>query len=237
MTKTFFVADIHLNSKHRERKLLFIKFIRMVLEEKANLYILGDLFDFWANNMTVKRKNRSVFLELKKLTAYGLKAGFVLGNRDFLLKNKVLSCFGIEYLGETGKIKLDSKQILLTHGHTLCSSDLKFKRYKERAWPVFTFLDKILPGLIENYLAKKFILKSKVVINSQDSSKMLFSENSITKYFKEGIDIIICGHAHRIENRAYGNNRFYALPCWENKKGGYLMYDKGTFTFNEIDLN
>ncbi len=234
MTKTFFIADIHLSTDYPEKNILFQSFLDMAMIEKGDIYILGDLFDFWTNNRRLSRNYFKIFSTLEKITASGFRVGFIFGNRDFLLKNKTLSSFGIDFLGEEAEITLDSKRVFLTHGHTLCALDIKFKKYKESAWPVFILLDKILPGFIENYIARKFILKSKSVICSQDQSKLQFSADIIKRYFSSGIDTVICGHAHRTENLVFGKNRFYALPCWENSRGWYLLYDRGDFALHEF---
>ena len=50
MSKTFFIADVHLRVEDQERQQTLLAFFDMVRQAKGDLYILGDLFDFWANN-------------------------------------------------------------------------------------------------------------------------------------------------------------------------------------------
>jgi UDP-2,3-diacylglucosamine hydrolase len=231
MKKTFFIADVHLDPALTERTHCISSFLTMVHAERGELYILGDFFDYWANNRTVVNNNRAVLQQLKELVTEGCSVSMLIGNRDLLLSQRALSRFGITFLGEETEISLDGKRLLLTHGHMLCTMDEKFQRYKQRAWPVYRVLDSMLPGFIENYLAKKFILKSKQVIQAQDQTRFQFSPAAMHEHFQRGVDIIICGHAHKPLHEVFGNNHLYALPAWDNDTGGYLVYNQGDFSF------
>ncbi len=234
MKKTFFIADVHLDSEYPDRAQLIFYFLNMVRNAGGDLYILGDFFDFWANNRTVLQSNRAVLERMKEITVHGCRVCMMTGNRDLLLSQKALAPFGIEFLGEEVKMVIDGKIFFLTHGYSLCTMDTKFQRYKNIIWPVYKFLDKILPGPIENYLARKFILKSKQVINAQDQSRFQFSSAAIQSQLSSGIDIVICGHAHKAINEAFGEKHFYALPSWDQGAGGYLLCHNGTCTFMEF---
>ncbi|MCX5895912.1 MAG: metallophosphoesterase [Proteobacteria bacterium] len=234
MKITFFIADVHLDTRHPERKDLIISFLKMVCAEKADLYILGDFFDYWANNRAVLRDNREVLQLMKDAAAQDSLVCMLIGNRDLLLSHKALAPFGIKFLGEEAEVTIDGKKIYLTHGHSLCTRDARFQRYKKIAWPVYRLLDAILPGAIENYLAGKFILKSKQVIYAQDQSRFQFSEEAINAYFMNGMDAVICGHAHKTVIHKWGEKCFYALPAWDQGKGGYLLLQNGIFRFNEF---
>lgn len=234
MKKTYFIADVHLNSAFSDHEKLFLSFLTMIGAEQGDLYVLGDLFDFWANNKAVIAANRRVLDRMKQLTDHDSRIYLLIGNRDLLINQKVLSQFGIVFLGEQITIRLDDKNVFLTHGHLLCTLDIKFQRYKKRVWPLFRFFDKIMPGPIENYLAQKFILKSKKVITSQNPARFQFSRTAIKDCFQHGHDIIICGHAHNSMMERFGEKIFYALPAWNKHKGGYVLNYKGLFSLCEF---
>lgn len=234
MKPLFFIADVHLSRENTPRHNLVISFLDMVLRQAGDLYILGDLFEFWANNRSLISSYLQLLNKLKALTSAGLRVAFIYGNRDFLLDARTLSCFGIEFLGEEAVIDLGDRRLLLTHGYTLCAGDRAFMRYKQTVWPLFRFLDRILPGPVENYLALKCIARSKQVIGSQDKSRLQFSEQVLSAHFQQGIKVIICGHAHRLETRRYGSNLFYALPHWQDATGNYLLCSQEQFTLHEF---
>ncbi len=234
MSKTFFVADLHLTIDNQVRTDLALSFIDKVINASADLYILGDFFDFWANNSILLKKHLRVLQKLQELVSHGQKVCLLFGNRDFLIRPETLTPFGITFLGEEAEIILGPKRIHLTHGHTLCLSDIEFLRYKQRMWPIFRFLDRIIPGPLENYIAKKFILKSKQVISTQEQVRFDFSRNVIERHFNSGIDVIICGHAHKLKIQPFGKNCFYALPAWEDNKGNFLVCTDTECSFHEF---
>jgi len=234
MTKTFFIADVHLGSDYPEKTSLLLSFMDLVQREGGDLYILGDLFDYWANNKKILNDNAPVLTGLQALASCGSRVGLLYGNRDFLISEKSLAPYGIDFLGEEKEIILDKKRVFLAHGHTLCLGDIQFLRYKERVWPLFRRLDRVLPGFIENFLAKKFILKSKEVIESQEQSRFQFTMDLVRDYFSDGIDTVICGHGHRKEEHHLKQHSFYALPAWENARGHYLLHAGGDFGYHEF---
>jgi len=229
--KTYFIADVHLSMGPDPKRKLILSFLDMIISQKADLYILGDLFDFWANNKEVLQLHSEVLNKLHSLTSKGSNVGFLIGNRDFLLTKDTLKNYGIDHIGEEALIELDSHHIFLAHGHTLCKSDIKFLKYRDRMWPLFRFLDKFLPAVIENFIATKFILKSKKTIAKQDSDVFDVTPSILRYYFDNGCDVIICGHLHKKDQDIKDNNQFYMLPEWEDDKGNYLLYENSAFMF------
>jgi UDP-2,3-diacylglucosamine hydrolase len=231
----FFIADIHLERDDMARRDLFLAFVGMVKERRGDLYILGDLFDYWANNRRLLHDYQVVLNALGDLTRDGLKAGFLIGNRDLLLGAKVLSRYGIDFLGESKNLILQGRHILVTHGHLLLTNDVHFQRYRRTAWPLYRMLDAVLPGWIENKLARRFMLRSKQVIEAQAPWRFQFPDDTIRRIFAEGADMIICGHTHSPLVREYdGKNTFVVLPCWTGDKGGYLCLKDGLYEVNDF---
>jgi UDP-2,3-diacylglucosamine hydrolase len=229
-SESYFVADVHLERSDADKRSLFLSFLEMIKQQKGNLYILGDLFDYWANNKRVMKDNATVLDALSGLSHEGSQVGYLIGNRDFLLGEKVLSRYGIDALGENRVMDLQGKSILLTHGHLLCKDDVGFQKYRKRMWPLYRILDAMLPGCIENTLARLFIQRSKQVIEAQESWRFQFSDDVIEDTFKRGIDMIICGHSHKPTVRHFDAERsFIVLPYWTSRSGGYLHMKDGTF--------
>jgi UDP-2,3-diacylglucosamine diphosphatase len=232
MAGTYFVADIHLTIQSTDQKKLFSAFIDHI--NTGSLYIIGDLFDFWANNKTVFAAHAWVFEKLRAAASRGCTIGLLTGNRDFLLRKKTVERFGIRYFGEEARADIEGKKFFLTHGHTLCLSDTQFLRYRARIWPLFKMADRLLPGYIENYLAGKFMLQSKKVIQAQDPCRFQFTRSAIEKKFDSGIDYVICGHTHLPETFQSGKHIFHALPAWEDDTGYYLYYAQNEFKLKKF---
>lgn len=234
--KTFFTADLHLTAGNTRRTDLALAFFDMVARANADLYILGDLFDFWANNRIVRREAGPVLESLSCLAARGRRVGFIYGNRDFLLGPAVLRRHGISFLGETAEVSLAKRRVLLTHGHLLCLGDHRFLQYRRRIWPLFRALDRILPGALENCIARKCMVRSKQVIDMQSPHRFEFTRSCIAEYFHAGIDTVICGHRHTRESFSVGAHCFYALPAWDDLRAPCLAARGGGFWYQDFTL-
>ncbi len=226
-TKTYFIADVHLETDDIQKRDMFLKFVSMVQYTGGDLFILGDLFDYWANNRKVKGDNHLVLDALRRLTCDGAQVTFIIGNRDLLLGARSLTPYGIAFGGECKRIMLQGKQLLLTHGHLLCTNDREFQRYRRTAWPLYRLLDAVLPGVIENALARKFMMKNKKVIALQEPWRLCFSDAAIHQAFAQGVEVIICGHSHQALMKTYGDKYFVVLPSWTSERGGYLLMEGG----------
>jgi UDP-2,3-diacylglucosamine hydrolase len=236
MSRTLFLADVHLKIDNVRQQRLFAEFLERQVSPGDRLYILGDLFDYWANNKLVFRSYAWVFDKLQQLSKSGCSVGLLIGNRDFLLQKKMVEKFGIVLLGEEATIEVEGEKIFLAHGHTLCLADTQFLEYRSRMWPVFRALDRLLPGRIENFLAARFQQKSKKVIQAQDPSRFQFTRSAIEEKFQAGFEYVICGHTHQPVTFKSGSKIFHALPAWEDSCGYYLEFAYGEIKLNRFEL-
>ena len=53
------------------------------------------------------------------------------GNRDFLISDKFCKKYGMELIDDPTVIELSGKKILLMHGDTLCTDDIKYQNYRK----------------------------------------------------------------------------------------------------------
>lgn len=228
LSKSFFISDLHLDSEQKPHvTTLFLSFIEFVKKQSGDLYILGDLFDYWANNRTLFNKEKSVLCALQKLQQTGSKVAVLWGNRDFLLKASHLASFGLELFPEEHTQRIQGRRILMAHGHNFCPADCDFQRYRRRWWKIFRLLDTFLPGIIENYIAQKIRRRSQQAVAQLDTSGLGLSEDIIKQHFTGGVDTIICGHIHCPEIKEYNANKsLVILPAWDTE-GGYCLLEGG----------
>jgi UDP-2,3-diacylglucosamine pyrophosphatase LpxH len=120
----------------------------------------------------------------------------------------------------------------------LCTNDVIFQNYRKTKWPIYRALDTVLPGIIENALAKLFIQKSKQIIESQESWRFQYPEEVIKETFDSGIEIIVCGHSHKPMVKQYGDERYFiVLSSWTSSSGGFLCMRNGEFQLKEFPIN
>lgn len=235
MQRILFIADVHLTAGNARQRQLLSAFLDRCLFPGDALYIIGDLFDYWANNAAVRQAHAWVFEKLSRICATGSRVGLLIGNRDFLLRKSMVERYGVMLLDEEAAVEADGKKFLLAHGHTLCLSDTRFLRYRARMWPLFRALDRVLPGCIENYLAQRFQKRSKKVIEAQEPARFLFTRSAIEEKFRSGFDYVICGHTHRQETFCTGHHCFHALPAWEAASAHYLEFNDGQLKLHRFE--
>ena len=201
MTKLF-ISDLHLHQTRPEVTGLFQDFIDELLTittPNPELYILGDLFEFWIGDDYEDPLYSEITNQLKNLVKAGIKTYLMHGNRDFLIGENFLSKTGIKLLKEPTIFSYKDKNIMLSHGDQFCIDDIEYQAYRKivrnREWQrsFLSFpIDKRLKILNEARDAS---------IQSQDMKSnaiMDVNENEVTAVIqKNNIDILIHGHTHR----------------------------------------
>lgn len=126
--KIYFLSDAHLgsqlltNNKEREHKLVhFLESIRPVCQE---LFLLGDMFDFWFEYKRTVPKGYIRFLaELAKFTDEGINVHFFTGNHDIWAFNYLTTECGVILHTQIEKFQLNGKNFLIGHGDGLNPKD------------------------------------------------------------------------------------------------------------------
>ena len=201
MTKLF-ISDLHLHQTRPEVTGLFQDFIDELLTittPNPELYILGDLFEFWIGDDYEEPLYSEITNQLKNLVKSGIKTYLMHGNRDFLIGENFLSKTGIELLKEPTIFSYKDKNIMLSHGDQFCIDDIEYQAYRkivrnqewQRSFLSFP-IDKRLKILNEARDAS---------IQSQDMKSNEIMDVNINEVAavvqKNNIDILIHGHTHR----------------------------------------
>jgi UDP-2,3-diacylglucosamine hydrolase len=93
LSKTYyFISDLHLGlqspEKEKAKENLFVDFIANIKNDADELFILGDLFDYWFEYKRVIQKGFvKTLAALQSLSEKGVKIHYLIGNHDFLHKN------------------------------------------------------------------------------------------------------------------------------------------------------
>jgi UDP-2,3-diacylglucosamine hydrolase len=133
-----FISDLHLCESRPEINRIFFDFLaRRALEAKA-LYILGDLFDYWAGDDDLADPFNAAVARALAQCARSTPVYLVHGNRDFLIGEGFAAASGIHLLGDPTLIEAEGALMLLTHGDALCTDDDPYQRFRaevrSRAW-------------------------------------------------------------------------------------------------------
>jgi len=85
--KIYFISDVHLGApalaNNRERELRFARWLDFIKDDVSELYLLGDIFDFWFEyRKVVPRGFTRILGRLADLSDHGVSIHFFTGNHD-----------------------------------------------------------------------------------------------------------------------------------------------------------
>lgn len=225
MKPTLFISDLHLSDERPDLTRAFLHFLDTRAAHADALYILGDLFEFWLGDDDDADVSITVVKALKKLTDTGVKLYFTMGNRDFLVGKKFAKQTGCTLLDEETVINLHGKSVLLMHGDTLCTDDVKYLEFRRKVRnPLVQFIFRLLPLS----LRKKIFYKVKSDSNTSKQKKntmiMDVAQKAVTEVMqKHNVIQLIHGHTHRPAIHPEENNHGKRIVLGDWDRNGWVL--------------
>ena len=131
---TLFISDLHLCSGRPGINRSFFGFLEREAKSADALYILGDLFEYWAGDDDLGDPfNATVVAALARLTGNGVPAYLMHGNRDFVIGEAFARASGVTLLPDPSSLILYGQPVLLMHGDTLCTLDREYQAFRREA--------------------------------------------------------------------------------------------------------
>jgi UDP-2,3-diacylglucosamine hydrolase len=227
-----FISDLHLTEARPHIAQLYFDFLTGTVKGKAaELYILGDLFEYWIGDEDLESPfNRDVAAALRDVAEAGTRVSLMHGNRDFLLGARFCEAAGAALLADPLQLDLYGTPTLLMHGDTLCTDDHAYQQFchmvRDPQWQR-TFL--ALPVDARRGQAR-------AVRNMSDADKQTKSEaimdvnaGAVDQAFRgHGYPRLIHGHTHRPAHHLHQVDgrtcERWVLQDWY-LTGGYLQCD------------
>ncbi len=85
---TLFISDLHLSPERPEIVRLFGEFLAGPARSAEALYILGDLFEYWAGDDDLANAFNTSIVAALAACARSIPVTFMRGNRDFLVAER-----------------------------------------------------------------------------------------------------------------------------------------------------
>lgn len=127
----YLISDLHLSDSRPDINRVFFEFLRGPARQAESLYILGDLFEYWAgDDDLVDPFNESIAAALAEYSRAGPVLRFMHGNRDFLLGGEFAKACGGHLIEDPYTLDLFGTPTLLMHGDTLCTDDIDYQRFR-----------------------------------------------------------------------------------------------------------
>jgi UDP-2,3-diacylglucosamine hydrolase len=197
---TYFISDLHLNPAEPATTDAFLAFLAGPARDADALWILGDLFEYWAGDDDLGGAfNARIAEALHELTSSGVTTKLIVGNRDFLLGDDFAQRTGVEIVGEPMRIVLGDKHCVLLHGDVLCTDDVAYQQFRQMvrnpAWQA-QFLAQ--PLAVRHKIAEE--LRAKSEMSKQDKALEIMDVNAEAvedSFRRTGASLMIHGHTHR----------------------------------------
>ena len=131
---TLFISDLHLCSGRPQINRSFFGFLEREARSASALYILGDLFEYWAGDDDLGDPfNATVVAALSRLVGSGVPTYLMHGNRDFVIGEAFARASGVTLLADPALLRLCGQPVLLMHGDTLCTLDQEYQAFRREA--------------------------------------------------------------------------------------------------------
>lgn len=238
----YFLSDFHLGAPNpaasREREKKIVAFLEQIKPTAKEIFILGDLFDFWFEYRKVVPKGFVRILgKLAELTDAGIHIHFFVGNHDMWMRDYFQQELNIPVYFKPQVFERNGKKLLIGHGDGLGPGDHGYKFIKKLFRnPVSKFVFGVLPPYIGMGTANFFSRKSRVATGDDDARFLGEEKEWLIIYCremlkKEHYDYFIFGHRHLpIDFKLNAQSRYINLGDW-------IRYDSyAVMTGTEIEL-
>jgi UDP-2,3-diacylglucosamine hydrolase len=246
-TPALFISDLHLQESHPRTAEAFFRFLAEHASRAGALYLLGDIFEYWAGDDDLATPfHQRVLDALREVSAAGVDVYWMAGNRDFLVGQDFARAAGLTLLHEPHVASFNGQAVALVHGDAECTGDLNYMAFRaqvrERAWQ-------------EQFLAMPLAQRKAIIAGLREGSRQAHGEKSYeimdvapdavaALHAATGADVIIHGHTHRpaLHQDPATSRRRYVLPDWELDaepvRGGWIAIDaEGRITRHGLDAS
>lgn len=127
------ISDLHLCASRPHTTRLLLDFLSGSAREAQTLYVLGDLFEYWAGDDDLPDDHhQQVCQAFQALADSGTQVAIMHGNRDFLLADAFARACGATLLPDPYPTEICGHRALLTHGDLLCTDDLAYQAFRRQ---------------------------------------------------------------------------------------------------------
>jgi UDP-2,3-diacylglucosamine hydrolase len=217
-----FISDLHLQPSHPRTCAAFFAFLRDHAIKAQRLYLLGDLFEYWAgDDDIVDPFHHSIVTALRSVSDAGVALVWLAGNRDFLVGDAFAGAIGAQRLTEPVVAEINGQRIALVHGDAQCTDDQAYMQFRamvrQEAWQ-------------QQFLSQSLEQRKAIIAGMRSNSRehqrgkvmeiMDVNQAAIGTLFADtGTRLIIHGHTHRPARHDFDENGVhftrYVLPDWE----------------------
>jgi len=246
--KTYFVSDVHLGApalkNNREREKLFVSFLDEIANDAGEIYLLGDVFDFWYEYKKVAPRGFVRTLgKIAELTDRGIPVHFFTGNHDVWVFDYLPSETGVIVHREPYTTTINKRVFFLAHGDGLDPNEKGYLLLKK----LFTsktaqFLFTRLHPNFAFWLGHKWSKNSRISKGLEPELTNGVENESVVAFAKKysennAVDYFIFGHRHIMLNyEVLPNIKVLILGEWINYFS-YAVFDGEKIELKKYNTN
>jgi UDP-2,3-diacylglucosamine hydrolase len=126
-----FISDLHLQVSHPRTLEAFLRFLAERAVHAEHLYLLGDIFEYWAGDDDVADPfHQTIITAIRAVADAGVAVYWIAGNRDFLVGTGFAHAAHLTLLQEPHVIEAGTRRIALVHGDAQCTLDTKYIAFR-----------------------------------------------------------------------------------------------------------
>jgi UDP-2,3-diacylglucosamine hydrolase len=233
--KIYFASDCHLGvpdyASSLQREKIFVKWLDTIKSDAKEIYLLGDIFDFWFEYKQAVPKGFVRLLgKLAELSDAGIIIHYFTGNHDMWMFSYFPKELNIPVYRKPVSREMNGKKFFIAHGDGLGPGDYKYKLIKK------IFSNKVCQWLFARlhpnfglWLIKYLSRKSRVANGDTDEVFLGEDKERLIQFVKQNektnhYDYYIFGHRHFPLDITIGNARQINLGDWV-KNFSYAVWD------------
>ncbi len=196
MPHTLFISDLHLSPDQPDITAAFRRFVCDHAPFAEAVYILGDLFEYWAGDDDL---GDAFYAEMVALLRTIPQLFIMRGNRDVLLGAGFAKAAGATLLDDPILMDLYGTPTLLSHGDALCTDDHAYQQFRAQVRSA-AFQQAFLAQPLAERKAYIAQLRARSQQENQIKSSAIMDVNDLTVaelLRQHGYPRLIHGHTHR----------------------------------------
>ncbi len=215
-----FISDIHLGLRSREiedkKERLLVRFLEFAKSEAAELFIVGDLFDYWFEYKRVYQKGYfRTLTALQDITEAGIKVHYFIGNHDFMHGDFFEKEIGAIMYHDPIERELSGRKFFIGHGDGLVKNDMGYNVLKKimRNKTLQTLYSWVHPD-IGIAIASGTSQTSREYTSKKNYGEIDGLYEAACRKIDAGFDYVIFGHLHKRQFEKYKNGTYINLGSW-----------------------
>lgn len=240
MKPHLFLSDLHLHESRPQITELFFRFLNNEATQAQAIYILGDLFEFWAGDDA--NTYPEVINAMHAATDNGIPLFFMRGNRDFLVGEQFALETGCVLLDDPAIIEIDGDPVLLMHGDTLCTDDTDYQAFRNEVRSK-DWQDRIMSMPLPERMEYFQSLREASQKSIQEKPADIMDVNSMTvekQMLAAHTHLLIHGHTHRQATHDITINKSPAtrivLGDWYDRGNVLFVNSLSDYQFMELSV-